>query len=235
MFFFLRNWKSKAKKALALPQKKPDLARFQALSVEGATHPFTCRMKERLRAILSSHPSTTTGGVASTDTTSSSNAPDSSTSKPSKRGPKPNQLIAADQQTGAGATGAGAGWSVDTWTARIAASGVDECASSDEEELIVKIAHAQESGAEFLPLTVRSPYVQTYAPLNPQNLADMPDLTWPPQLLVPRRRATGAIANAAAATGTATVTSSLPSSSVAGGDNMSSSSAVTAASSTVGP
>jgi hypothetical protein len=80
---------------------------------------------------------------------------------------------------------AAAGWSSEVWASRIHASGVEDCASSDEEDQSEKL---QASAAPEPTMLQRALYAHGYPSVDPQALAAIPDTVWPQQLLVARRR-----------------------------------------------
>jgi len=139
------------------------------LALEGAGLPFTSRLKEKLKLILAAHPGSAL--LAAADLSSADGG-----AKATKRGPKPTH-------GDAGAASA----SGESWTARIVASGVEDCVSSDEEDNYERqvYAHVQE-GAMDVPL--HAAYAQDYVPFPVQGMAVAPDLVWPVQLLVIRRK-----------------------------------------------
>mmetsp|Transcript_27861 Transcript_27861/g.46820 ORF Transcript_27861/g.46820 Transcript_27861/m.46820 type:complete len:513 (-) Transcript_27861:81-1619(-) len=142
-------WKTKARKTLNSQQKKLDLGRFQNLALEGNSLPFTSRIKDKLKAIIATHPyawqqpaapgpgaaaaATGDGGSSSgaggaTGSSSAAAAVATTSGKGgSKRGPKPNPHPAGTP----GNSGAG---SSESWATKISNSGVEQCVSSDEED-----------------------------------------------------------------------------------------------------
>jgi hypothetical protein len=132
-----RAWKAKARKMLSPPYKKLDLAKLQALALEGNTIVLTSRVKENLREVISGHV------APSAQEASSEDAGAAGLGKGAKRGVK-----TATEPSGAPPTAA-ASWSGETWGTLIRASGVEDCASSDEEDLQEKIDLARASGAEL--------------------------------------------------------------------------------------
>ena len=177
----------KARKTLTSHSKKVDLARLQTLALEGTGLPFTSRIKDKLKGIMANQP---VGHLPPVEGAAEQGAKSSS-----KRGPKP---VAADATVSA--TG-------ESWTARIAACGVEDCVSSDEEDAFEQQsahaavalqmqaqaqAQAASEGNEAMDVTTTtlppSAYAQDYPPFSPQTMAAPPDLVWPVKLLVVRRQ-----------------------------------------------
>ena len=184
----------KARKILTPQSKKLDLARLQSLAIEGAGLPFTSRLKEKLKIVLAATPVATLAGL-SADGTADSSA--TSTTKGAKRGPKPTGDATASFNAATG----------EPWSARVAASGVEDCVSSDEEDAHERqvYAHLQTQsveGAMEVPFPA-SCYTHDYQPCSMQTMAAAPDLTWPAQLLVIRRKPVGTVATHTAAGGAA--------------------------------
>jgi len=81
----------------------------------------------------------------------------------------------------------------------VAASGVEDCVSSDEEDAHERQVYAHHQtqqaveGAMEVPFPA-SPYTHDYQPCSVQTMAAIPDLTWPAQLLVVRRKPVGTVA-----------------------------------------
>lgn len=191
-----RAWKGKARKVLTGQQKKLDLARLQGLALEGNSIALTSRVKDKLRDILPGHPD---AGDRPEATAVDSAAADAPLGKGAKRGPKPSAAPAAAAQSASTVAAPGATWGSDVWTSRILASGVEECASSDEEDL-AEASRVAEGAASQALASLRTPYAQRYTGLVMQNLAALPDAVWPPQLQIARRRPTSALAAAPPAT-----------------------------------
>ena len=217
----------KARKILTPQSKKLDLARLQSLAIEGAGLPFTSRLKEKLKIVLAATPVAALAGL-STDGTADSSA--TSATKGAKRGPKPTGDATASFNAATG----------EPWSARVAASGVEDCVSSDEEDAHERqvYAHLQTQsveGAMEVPFPA-SCYTHDYQPCCMQTMAAVPDLTWPAQLLVIRRKPVGAVATHTAAggaaaapstsSGTAPASSNVDSSSTATGLTVASGSSV---------
>jgi uncharacterized protein with GYD domain len=160
-----------------------DLARLQTLALEGTGLPFTSRIKDKLKGIMANQPA---GFLPPVEGAAEQGA------KSSKRGPKP--VAAADATVSA---------SGESWTARIAACGVEDCVSSDEEDAFEQQsahaavalqaqAQAATEGTEAVDVTMTAlpppAYAQDYPPFSPQTMAAPPDLVWPVKLLVVRRQ-----------------------------------------------
>lgn len=194
---------------MIVQQKKLDSTRLHTLQLEGNSLSFTSRIKEKLKEVMSGQPIT----LAPIDTPADASA---SSGGGKKRAPKGS----ADQANAAASAGASssvaAGLSAEQWASRINASYVDECASSDEEDIVEQRSSGTASAAGLLGVPRQVPYNQSYYPINPQALASVPDLVWPPPLQVARRRppVVAATAPAAAPAGNqvpATTTTTAPS------------------------
>lgn len=256
-------WKVKARKILTSSQKKLDLAKLQTLALEGTGLPFTSRVKDKLRAILASHPSgavpagaieaaaryrllniccdcyfLVTKGIAiivhSTfiqmeyliyNTYILTNS-DGAGGKPSKRAIKA-ELHHNNANVGS--------ISAESWAARVVASRVEECVSSDEEdnyERSVYRGHGSSEGGGVDAALLSSTYLHDYPPFSAQNMATIPEALWPVQLLVVRRRpapSSVGVHIAAAANSNAPQTTSVPIGVGSAGPSTSSSSSSAAA------
>lgn len=173
---------------MIVQQKKLDAGRLHSLQLEGNSLSFTSRIKEKLKDVMSGQVIVV---ASATEDAGGEGASGGGGGK--KRGPKGS----SGDHSSAGGSSATSGLTSEQWAARINSSCVDECASSDEEDIAEQqaLGTARESypavdnslgGVLAAPLRV--PYVQTYYPINPQVMAAVPDLVWPPPLQIPRRR-----------------------------------------------
>ncbi len=176
----------KARKILTPQSKKLDLTRLQSLAIEGAGLPFTSRLKEKLKIVLAATPVAALTGLSADGTIDSSST---SATKGAKRGPKPTGDATASFNAATG----------EPWSVRVAASGVEDCVSSDEEDAHERQVYAHHQtqqageGAMEVPFPASS-YTHDYQPCSVQTMAATPDLTWPAQLLVVRRKPVGTVA-----------------------------------------
>jgi hypothetical protein len=166
-------------------QKKFDLHKMQQLALEGTGLPFTSRIKDKLRAVLSSHP----GGWLSAAPAAETGATGS------KKGAK------SSQSSGSSTDG---GSSIELLSGRLQASGVEECVSSDDEDIADKQhqeglnmshpARVSPGENEFDLLANQETFVNNlkylhdYVDFNVQNAATISESCWPITLAVPRRR-----------------------------------------------
>lgn len=120
-----------------------------------------------------------------------------------KRGAKAASSAPADATAGGGISAV----SSESWAARIVASGVEECVSSDEEDAYERVIAEQASGNAFAAMP-SGVYRHEYSLVGAGVMGEAPEPLWPPQLLVARRRPTVSAVNSAnaSATGTNSVT-----------------------------